>query len=113
MTFHATKRTRTDRHLHGLAGIAGLEAALQAVGGRHGNAANDAARKLRLNLEQGLDVPDGRLVLNDERAVDGRHRAGELNVHNRADDAHDAAGAGAMRVALGRCRLLGGDSISH
>ena len=45
-------------HLHGLTGIGGNETTLQTVGRGHGDRADDAARKLALNLEDRAQVTD-------------------------------------------------------
>ena len=87
---HAAERLRTDGHLHGLAGVVGDKAALQTVGRGHGNAAGNAAGKLALHLENRAHVPHGRRGLDGKCVVDAGHLGGELNVHDSADDAHDA-----------------------
>ena len=97
---NAAERLGTNGHLHGLAGIGGDEAALQAVGRGHGDRADDAARKLALNLEDRAQVTDRGLGLDRERVVDRGHRAVKLDVDDRADDTHDATITGS--------RLLGG-----
>ncbi len=55
----AAERLGANGHLHGLTGIGGDEAALQAVGRGHGDGADDAARKLALDLEDRHGVTDG------------------------------------------------------
>ena len=44
----------TDGHHHGLAGVLDLDAALQAIGGGHGNRTDNAARQLALDLQDVL-----------------------------------------------------------
>ena len=87
-------------HLHGLTGIGGNETTLQTVGRGHGDRADDAARKLALNLEDRAQVTDRGLGLDRERVVDRGHRTVKLDVDDRADDTHDATITGS--------RLLGG-----
>ena len=93
----ATERALAHRHLHGGAGINDLEPALEAVGGGHGNAANNVAGQLALDLKDGADVTDGRVDVNRQRVVDVRHAIFELDVHNGADDSRDATDAGSVR----------------
>ena len=97
---NAAERLGTNGHLHGLTGIGGDEAALQAVGRGHGDRADDAARKLALDLEDRAQMTDRGLGLDRERVVDRGHRAVKLDVDDRADDSHDATITGS--------RLLGG-----
>lgn len=89
----ATERALAHRHLHRGTRVDDLEAALQTVGGSHGDAAHDIARQLALDLEDGVDVADGRVHVDGEGVVDVRHAALELNVHDGADDARDAPDA--------------------
>ena len=100
---HAAERGGADGHHHGMAGVAHLEAAGEAVGRGHGHRADDAARKLRLDLEDRAHVPDGGVALDGKGGVDARHLPLELHVDDRADDAHDRAHAdGAVELAVGR-----------
>lgn len=55
---NAAERLGANGHLHGLTGIGGDEAALQAVGRGHGDRADDAARKLALDLEDRAQMTD-------------------------------------------------------
>ena len=93
-------------HLHGAAGVDGLDAALQAVRGGHRHAADDAAGQLALHLEDGLDAAHGRLGVDGQGVVDARDPLLELDVDDRADDADDASDAGGR---LGR----GNDGLCH
>ena len=93
-------------HLHRSARVHDLDAALQAVRGAHGHATNDIARKLALNLQHGLDVTDGGIGVHRQGVVDVGNAPLELDVHHRADDAHDAPDAGGLR-------LLDGDGLCH
>ena len=97
---NSAERLGANGHLHGLTGIGGDEAALQAVGRGHGDRADDAARKLALDLEDRAQMTDRGLGLDRERVVDRGHRAVKLDVDDRADDSHDATITGS--------RLLGG-----
>ena len=63
---NATERLGTNGHLHGLTGIGGDEAALQAVGRGHGDRADSAARKLALDLEDRAQMTDRGLGLDRE-----------------------------------------------
>ena len=97
---NATERLGANGHLHGLTGIGDDKAALQAVGRGHGDRADNAARKLALDLEDRAQVTDRGLGLDRERVVDRGHRAVKLDVDDRADDTNDATITGS--------RLLGG-----
>ena len=97
---NAAERLGANGHLHGLTGIGGDETTLQTIGRGHGDRADDAARKLALNLENRAQVTDRGLGLDRERVVDRGHRTVKLDVDDRADDTHNATIAGS--------RLLGG-----
>ena len=88
-----TERGRADGHHHRSTGVMDAQASLEAVGRRHGDGADDAVGKLRLDLEDGLDLTHGRLVVDDEGGVDGRHVVVEVHVDDRANDAGDLARA--------------------
>ena len=89
----AAERLLAHRHLHGSAGVDGLQAALQAVGGRHGHAADHVTGQLAFDLEHGVDVSLRRVGIDDQGVVDAGHPVLELDVHDRADDADDASDA--------------------
>jgi peptide chain release factor 1 len=90
----AAERRLADRHRDALAGGLHGQAALQALGDAHRDAADDAVAELLLHLERQVVVA----VDERQRLVDLRHRlARELDVDDGADDLHDLAD---------RCALL-------
>ncbi len=76
-----------------MTGVLDAQASLEAVRGGHGDGPDDAAGQLRLDLEHGADLADGRLAVNGERRVDGRDRVLELHVDDRSDDTGDVSRA--------------------
>ena len=56
----AAERGRADRHHHRAAGVDGLHPALDAVGGRHRDGADDVALEVLLDLGGDVDRPDRR-----------------------------------------------------
>ena len=97
------ERGGADGHHHGMAGVAHLEAAREAVGRGHGHGADDAARQLRLDLENRAHMADGSVALDGERGVDARDLPLELNVNDGPDNADDRAHAhGAVELVVGR-----------
>ncbi len=79
------------RHLHGLAGIHHMQAALQTVGGGHGDGAYNAARQLGLHLKLGLDVAKRSHCIYLEGGIDSGHVVLEFDVDHRAYDTDNDA----------------------
>ena len=90
---HATEGRGADGHEHGVTGVLDAQASLKAVRGGHGDGPYDAAGQLRLDLENGADLAEGRLAVNGERRVDGRDLVLELHVDDRTDDTGDVSRA--------------------
>ena len=93
---NAAEGLGADGHLHRCAGVDRDDAALQAVGRRHGDGTNNTAGKLRLNLQDGADVTHRRIGLDRERVVDRGDSAIELNVDDGADDTDDTSLTGRL-----------------
>ena len=98
-----------DGHGDRAAGVDDRHAALQALGGGHGDRAGEAAAEVLLDLEgEQLDLA-GHFELDGERLVDGRDRVlGELDVDHGADDLDDFSGVHLEDGEIGR-ELGGGD----
>ena len=78
----------------GLAGVGDLRAADQAVGGLQRDGADHAVADVLGDLEDDRLLLAAELELGRQLVVDLGHRVGrELDVHDRADDAGDAADA--------------------
>ena len=87
---NAAQRLGANRHHDGMAGVLNIQAADQAVGGAHGNGANEVAGQVRLYLQNEVDFAGLRFRVDRERVVNRRNLVRrEFNVHNRSDDTHD------------------------
>ena len=93
----AAEGALADGHLHRGAGVDDLEAALKAVGGGHGDAADHVTGQLALNLENRVDVTHGGIDVDGQGVVDVRHTALEFDVHDGADDTDDMSDTGGLR----------------
>ena len=92
----APKGRGTNGHHHGVPGVLDAKPALQAVGRRHGDGANDVVCQLGLDLEHRLHASDGRVIVNEKCRVNRGNLVDELDVDNRSDDTDDASLADAL-----------------
>ena len=93
---HATQGRRAPRAREmGAAGVDGLEAAGEAVGGGHGHRAHPVVAQVLLHLAG----HGATRSLDADRVEDGRQlRRRELDVHDRSGDGDDAPGGRRRRV---------------
>jgi RNase P/RNase MRP subunit p29 len=88
----ATQHALAHRDGDGGAGVHDAHAALEALGGGHGDGARDAVTEVLLDFQGELLRLPGYLKVDGERLVDGRDGVGgELDVNDRADDLDDFA----------------------
>ena len=87
----AAKGLGADGHHHRGTRVVDTETALKAIGGGHGDAANDVTRKQALDLKGEVDGADRGLALDGKGVVDRGDGVVELNVDDGAHDADDSA----------------------
>jgi len=92
---HPAKGFLADRDGDGRAGIDGIDAAPQAIGGAQRHRADAAAAQVLLDFAGQIDDQAILLRVDFKGVVDGRKLIlGELGVESRADDLRDLSGRG-------------------
>ena len=80
-----------DGHHNRMARVLNIQTADKAVGGAHGNGADEVSGQVRLHLENEVDIASLRLGVNRQSVVNRRNLiCREFHVHDRADDTNDA-----------------------
>ena len=89
---HTSHDTFTDGHGDGFAEVEDLLAALESLGGAHGDRTNPAVTEVLLDLESQLcGAASGRGEVDGQRVVDRGELPREFHVHDRTDDLDDFA----------------------
>ena len=87
---HAAHDGFADGHGNRAAGVGDLVAALESLGGAHGDGAHPVVAEMLLHFERQLGLGAARAgVFDRQRVVNGGQLAGKFHVHDRADDLND------------------------